>query len=82
MYSPFMAQTIIGALYIVTSICMLIFDAWKYERWLTISIAGKIYHNSGCYILILSLVTSAAVGVGLTNWDPFTINCFYTKLGM
>lgn len=41
MYSPFIAQTLIGILYLVSVIAMLVFEAWKFERWLLISVAGK-----------------------------------------
>lgn len=72
----------IGFLYLIAVIAMLVFEAWRFERMLLISVAGNMMINIVSYICNLALVTSAVVGVGLTNWDPFTINCYYTKLRM
>ena len=82
MYTPFFYQTIIGLIYLISAVLMLIFQAWKYERMLVISVASIYLNKVVCYLSILALMSSAAVGVGLTNWDPFAINCYYTKLGM
>ena len=40
MYTPFLYQTAIGLIYLISGILMLIFEAWRYERMLTISVTG------------------------------------------
>ena len=41
MYSPFFYQTAIGLVYIISAIMMLVFEAWKYERLLMITVTCK-----------------------------------------
>ena len=43
MYTPFLYQAIIGLIYIIACLLMLVFEAWKYERMLTITITSKNY---------------------------------------
>jgi hypothetical protein len=41
MYSPFIAQSLIGILYIIAVITILVFEAYKLERLLLLSVASK-----------------------------------------
>lgn len=43
MYSPFVAQTVLGLIYILIFLCMFTFMAWKYERWFFLSVSGTSY---------------------------------------
>ena len=58
-----------GLAYLVSTILMLIFEAWKYPRSLKISVGCKFHLILVSYAMILALAASAAVGVGLANWD-------------
>ena len=82
MYSPFIYQTLLGFAYIIAMALALVFEAWKFERLLIICIGSKNTLDSVSYICNIGLITSAVTGVGMSNWDPYDITCYYTKLGM
>lgn len=82
MYSPFYIQSALGMLYLNDVCLLLVFHAWQYERLTILTVGGRNYVILVSYLVNLALVASAVVGVGLANWDPFGMICYYTKMGM